>query len=157
MTRWTSSSLGRTYRTRADVEAFIADFEAGRLPKERWTHEAHLVAGFWYTSTLEAGEALDTIRKRIQRHNESVGTPNTDSSGYHETITRLYMSAIARHVSHNREASFEDSLASLLASPLSSSTWPLEHYSRERLFSIEARRSWVEPDVSPYQQTPTKR
>jgi hypothetical protein len=134
--------------TRADVEAFIRAFETGRLPKERWTHAAHLTAGFWYTTTLEAGEALDTLRAKIRQHNEAVGTPNTDSSGYHETITRLYVSAIAQHVSLNRQASFEESLALLLSSPLSSSSWPLTFYSRERLFSVEARRGWVEPDIS---------
>jgi hypothetical protein len=137
------------FRTRSEVESFIEEFEEGRLPKARWTHEAHLVTGFWYTSILGAEEALNIVRAGIQRHNESVGTPNTDSSGYHETITRLYMSAIARHVLRNREASFEESLALLLTSPLNSSTWPLRHYTRERLFSVEARRGWVEPDVLP--------
>ena len=136
-------------RTRSEVEAFIEEFEEGRLPKAKWTHEAHLVVGFWYTATLGADDALNTIRTRIQGHNESVGTPNTDSSGYHETITRLFMSAIARHMAHNKGVSFEESLALLLASPMNASTWPLRYYSRERLFSIEARRSWVEPDVSP--------
>ena len=136
-------------RTRSDVEAFIEEFEEGRLPKAKWTHEAHLVVGFWYTATLGANDALNTIRVRIQRHNESVGTPNTDSSGYHETITRLFMSAIAQHVAHNSGASFEESLALLLASPINASELPRRSYSHERLFSIEARRSWVEPDVSP--------
>jgi hypothetical protein len=135
------------FRTRSDVESFILEFEAGRLPKSRWTHEAHLVAGFWYTLMLGSSSALTTIRARIQRHNESVGTPNTDSSGYHETITRLYMSAIAGHVSRCRSATFEESLALLLASPMSDSEWPLAYYTRERLFSVEARRHWVQPDV----------
>jgi hypothetical protein len=133
--------------SRSDVESFIREFEAERLPMARWTHEAHLVAGFWYSSTLDADAALATIRTRIRRHNESVGTPNTDSSGYHETITRLYMGAIAAHVSRHKNAGFEESLALLLASALSDSDWPLTHYSRERLFSVEARRNWVEPDV----------
>ena len=137
------------FRTRADVQGFIEEFEQGRLARDKWTHQAHLAAGFWYTSMLGPDRALDTMRARIQRHNESVGTPNTDSGGYHETVTRLYMTAIAHHVARNEEASFEESLALLLTSPLSASTWPLRYYSRQRLFSVEARRGWVEPDVSP--------
>jgi hypothetical protein len=140
-------SLTSMSRTRSDVESFIREFEAGRLPMARWTHEAHLVAGFWYSSTLDADAALATIRTRIRRHNESVGTPNTDSGGYHETITRLYMRAIAAHISRHKDAAFEESLALLLASSLRDSEWPLTFYSRERLFSVEARRNWVEPDV----------
>jgi len=34
--------------SRDEGAAFIAEFEAERLPKSRLTHEAHLVAGYWY-------------------------------------------------------------------------------------------------------------
>ena len=37
--------------TREEVSAFIADFEALRLSKQQWTHDAHLTAGFWYLTT----------------------------------------------------------------------------------------------------------
>lgn len=133
-------------RSQREVETFIVEFEAERLPKERWTHEAHLVAGFWYTWHLGEEAALETMRTRIRRHNESVGTSNTDTGGYHETITRLYIGAIGEHISDHRHESFEIALMSLLASPLRDSGWPLLHYSRERLFSVEARRRWIEPD-----------
>jgi hypothetical protein len=134
-------------RTYEEVASFIRDFEACCLPKIRWTHQAHLTAGFWYLQNHELGQALTMVRERIWRHNESVGTANTDSGGYHETITRLYMTAIAKHVALHRHLSFDESLASLLASPPGDSAWPLEYYSRERLFSVAARRGWVEPDL----------
>lgn len=37
----------------------------------------------------------------------------------------------------------------LLNSPLGNSKWLLEHWSRERLFSVEARRAWLPPDLKP--------
>jgi hypothetical protein len=37
----------------------------------------------------------------------------------------------------------------LLASPMGRRDWPLRFYSRERLFSVAARRSFVEPDLAP--------
>jgi hypothetical protein len=135
------------FRNRSDVESFISEFELGCLPKHRWTHEAHVVAGFWYTWTVGHDMALATIRTGIKRHNEAAGTPNTDSSGYHETITRLYMNAIAKHVRQYKSASFEEALTALLLSPMTENTWPLRYFSRERLFSVEARRTWVEPDL----------
>ena len=70
------------FDTFAEVATFMRAFEACRLPKERWTHTAHLVAGFWYLSRSDMTQALDTIRTRIRRHNESVGTANTDTGGY---------------------------------------------------------------------------
>lgn len=133
----------------ANVAAFISQFEACRLPRAQWTHHAHLVAGFWYVQQHAPERALDVLRQRIRAHNESVGTANTDDSGYHETITRLYVHAIATHAARYRADTFEDALALLLASPLANSSWPLTHYSKELLFSGEARRHWVEPDLLP--------
>jgi hypothetical protein len=131
----------------AEIESFIREFESCRLPKSRWTHRAHLVVGFWYLSRYPMPEALDIVRRRIRSHNESVGTPNTDDSGYHESITRLYLAAIAAHIERHSHMSFERSLATLLASPLGSSDWPLNYYTRDLLFSVQARRHWVKPDL----------
>jgi len=136
-----------TFSSRDEVAAFIALFEAAELPRVRWTHRGHLVAGFWYLSLHAAADALGVVRRRIRRHNESVGTANTDSSGYHETITRLYLAGIAAHRARRRALPFEQSLQDLLASPLAESRWPLTFYSSERLFSVAARRDWVEPDL----------
>lgn len=133
--------------TRDQVAAFIAEFEGCRLSKLQWTHQAHLTAGFWYMSQLGATEALQVIRGNIRRHNESVGTANTDTGGYHESITRLYLAAIEQHIRAHPDVSFEVSLQALLDSELGKSSWPLTYYSRERLFSVAARRGWVEPDL----------
>jgi hypothetical protein len=132
-----------------DIKSFIAEFEACRLPKVRWTHQAHLTVGLWYVSRLEFDDALNEVRIRIRSHNESVGTPNTESNGYHETLTRLYLTAIANHRQKYRELPFENSLKLLLASPLADSKWPLLYYTPGRLFSARARHVWIEPDRKP--------
>jgi hypothetical protein len=141
--------------TGGEVAAFIAEFEACRLSKQQWTHQAHLIAGYWYLRQEEPAAALDVVRRNIRRHNESVGTANTDAGGYHETITRLYLWAIGRHIRTHQDQSFSASLQALLDSELGSSAWPLTYYSRERLFSVAARRGWVEPDLKPLEQTQT--
>jgi hypothetical protein len=138
-----------TFATREEVAAFIALFEDGVLPRARWTHRAHLTAGFWYLTLHPLVVALATMRVRIRRHNEAVGTPNTDANGYHETITRLFLVGISAHIARHADLRFEQSLAALLASPLTDSRWPLRFYSQERLFSVAARRQWVEPDLDP--------
>lgn len=129
-----------------DIGKFIRDFEACTLPKPRWTHQAHLLVGLWYLSKHTPAEALNIVRKRIRAYNVAVGTPNTDNSGYHETLTRLYLDGIAAHMSRHDGESLPNSLALLLSTPLARSDWPLEFYSRERLFSVLARRQWAEPD-----------
>ena len=133
----------------ASIAVFIDEFESRRLPKSRWTHQAHLLAGYWYLTRHTPEQALAIMRQRIRAHNESVGTANTDSSGYHESITRLYLDGIAAHIARNIDASFGDSLQQLLHGPLADSGWPLKYYSRARLFSVAARREWLEPDLQP--------
>jgi len=130
-------------------DGFVAEFTACRLPKARWTHHAHLAVGLWHLEHLDFAAALATVRAAIIRHNESVGTANTDASGYHETLTRLYLTGIAAHRRRHRQLPLPEALRQLLASPLAAREWPLEYYSRELLFSTRARRAWVEPDLRP--------
>ncbi len=141
-------SLSAVPWTKATVEAFVTRFEQCRVSKQEWTHEGHLVAGFWYVHTLGREAALQKMRMAIRRHNDAVGTPNTETGGYHETITCLFLNGIDEHIQRQAHLTFESSLATLLASSMASSAWPLARYSKERLFSVEARRGWVEPDLS---------
>ncbi|MBS0580334.1 MAG: hypothetical protein JSR36_13855 [Proteobacteria bacterium] len=128
-------------------DGFVAEFAAGRLGKARWTHAAHLAVGLWYLERLGFAGALEAMRAAIRRHNEAVGTPNTDDGGYHETLTRLYLTAIAAQRRAHRAVPLPQALRQLLASPLADSRWPLTYYSRARLFSVDARHAWVAPDL----------
>ena len=42
-------------------------------------------------------------------------------------------------------------LDGLMAGPLGRSDWPLAYWSKARLFSVDARRNWLEPDLKPFQ------
>jgi hypothetical protein len=45
-----------------------------------------------------------------------------------------------------------DEQATELVAALGARDLPLRHWSRERLFSVEARHGWVEPDLAPLDQ-----
>lgn len=119
------------------------------LPKPDWTHEAHLAACLWLL--LERPDILPErdLPAIIRAYNAAVGTANTDSSGYHETLTQLYARAIRAFAARDAEGGLADRVNALLASPLAPRDWPFSYYSREVLFSAEARRRWVEPDLAP--------
>lgn len=119
------------------------------LPKGEWTHLAHLRAGLWHVHQHGPFEALDLLRERISRYNESVGTSNTDTSGYHETITRFYVVVIDRFLSTVDRLDDLDALAAALIAQYGDRRLPLHHYSEKRLFSPVARRAWIEPDLRP--------
>ena len=65
---------------------------ARTLPRADWTHEAHLAATT-YLLTLAAPTSISTqaLPGIIRSYNESVGGVNSDSEGYHETITRAFL------------------------------------------------------------------
>ena len=119
------------------------------LPRAEWTHEAHFALALEilrHRPDLAGGESFRTI---ITRLNEAHGTPNTDSSGYHHTITLASLRATKCLLDARRGAPLNEVLRYAMAGPLGRSDSILAHWSRDRLFSVDARRDWVEPDVAP--------
>lgn len=119
------------------------------LPKAEWTHAAHLRVGLWHLLQFPADHALDLLRDRIQAYNIASGGANTDSSGYHETITRFYVWQIDRFVNQADLAASLDELAGQLLEQHGDRELPLRYWSRDRLMSRDARRDWVAPDLRP--------
>ncbi|MBX9886024.1 MAG: hypothetical protein K2X68_13745 [Novosphingobium sp.] len=122
---------------------------ARSLPRPEWTHEAHLAACLWLLR-----ERPDFVPERdmpgtISAYNLAVGTENSDSVGYHETLTQLYIRGVRAFAETLPEgAGLVEAVNALLASEIGDRQWPLCFYSKERLFSVEARRGWVEPDLA---------
>ncbi len=76
----------------------MARFEDGTLPKDEWTHRAHLAVALWYATRLPFEEALAAVRNGIQAINAVHGVVTTPFRGYHETITRFYMLVVCDYV-----------------------------------------------------------
>jgi len=120
---------------------------ARTLPKPEWTHRAHFAAALWLIEECAPGEAERMLPSLIRAYNEATGTANTDTSGYHETITQASLRAARAFRAERADLPLFAVCNELMASPLGRSDWILVHWSRERLFSVEARRVWVAPDL----------
>jgi hypothetical protein len=131
------------------TDRLAAAFIACTLPAAEWTHEAHLRVGLWHRLRMPAEASLGMLRERIRRYNESLGNANTDTDGYHETITRFYVILIDRYVATADVTHDLDELADDLVAQLGFRGLPLDHYSPDRLYSVEARRGWLAPDLAP--------
>jgi hypothetical protein len=139
-----------TYPDDAAINHIATGLLARSLPKAEWTHAAHFAAAIWMARHNPALLAPPVISAIIRSYNEATGTMNTDSSGYHETITVASMRATVAHLARfPADAPLHNVTNALIASPLGRSDWLLAHWSRERLFSVAARREWVEPDLAP--------
>ena len=119
------------------------------LPKPEWTHAAHFAAAVWMIADRPDLLAARDLPPAIRAYNEATGVANTDTGGYHETITQASIRA-AHHIVHMHSGkSLMDITNALLASPLGDKDWLLAYWSRPALFSMNARRKWLEPDLMP--------
>jgi hypothetical protein len=138
-----------------DIERVASGVLALTHPYPEWTHAAHFAAALWLLrrpATLRARGGMEGV---IRRYNEAVGVPNTDTRGYHATITEASLRGAAHALAEAGPAApLAPILAALLASPLGQSRWPFAHWSGPRLMSVEARRGWLEPDLAPLPYPP---
>lgn len=122
---------------------------ASCLPRTEWTHEAHIAACLWLIAERPEIDPAQAMPSIIRRHNDSVGTPNTDTSGFHATITQCYVASITAFLrSCDPALDLVDKVNAVLEAPEGARDWPLRFYSRDRLFSVPARRHVVAPDLA---------
>ena len=139
----------RLFTSDVEIEHIGETMVARTLPRSEWTHEAHLAATTYLLLRRPDIDLNKELPGLIHRYNESVGGVNSDTEGYHETITRVFLHGVRLFLA---EADTSEPLHvlvnQLLLSPLGRRDWPLRFYSRERLFSVEARREFVTPNIA---------
>src|SRR6476661_10670810 len=84
----------RFFHSDAEIVHVGEGLLARTLPRAEWTHEAHLATT---TYLLLRRPDIDVDRELpglIRRYNESVGGVNSDTEGYHETITRVFLAGV---------------------------------------------------------------
>lgn len=138
----------RLFATDADVARVAEGLLERTLPRDEWTHEAHLAATT-YLLLKRPDIALEAeLPEFIRGYNERVGGVNDDTQGYHETITRVFVRGVRLFLTEaNRSQSVREVVNALLLSPIGRRDWPLRFYSPARLYSVEARRHFIEPDL----------
>ncbi len=143
----TSFTETETYRTTGEILAVVRGFETRTLARAEWTHAAHLTVALWYVLQFDWPEAVERVRAGIKRYNEANGILTTPTGGYHETLTLFWMRVVRSFL----ESDLNEG-RSLVALANDLVRWagvglPLTFYTRQLLFSAEARATWVEPDL----------
>lgn len=133
----------------AEIIAIGEGVVARTLPKPAWTHAAHFAAAIWLVAGQSELVAERDMPGLIRAYNTATGVPNTDTEGYHETITLASLRAVRAFLAGLSDGTpLFAACNALLATDLGRRDWLLAYWSRERLFSAEARRAWVEPDLA---------
>ncbi len=133
----------------SDIEYIARGLINCTLPKAEWTHAAHFAAALWLVAAdyEAAGRHMPGL---IRAYNESVGGVNSDTEGYHETITQASLRAARFWLDKAAPGTpLYRVLDELMAGECGQSGWLLAYWSKPVLFSVDARRHWVDPDLQP--------
>ena len=124
-----------------DVELTRA-LERGEIANEDFHHSSHLhVAWVYLDESSSVQQAANKMRDTLRRFAAAAGK----AEKYHETITLFWVHLLAYAAGRGKR--LEEIVR---ANPqLLEKDFPLAYYSEERLFSDEARTSWMEPDLKP--------
>lgn len=140
----------RALESDAQLAAIGAGLIAHTLPKPRWKHEAHLAAAAWIIAARPDLDAARDMPGIIRAYNTAMGTPNSDTRGYHDTITQASLRGIRAFLAAQLGGvALYEQVNRLIASPLGSKTWLLDHWSEAVLFTPAARAGWIAPDKAP--------
>ena len=131
--------------TEAEIDVFLQAFESGSLPKERWTHAAHLLTGACYVHRLGQAAAVDQMRRCVRAYNEAVGGKNTSTSGYHETITIFWIKLLDAYLRQTQPISRADFAAKVVKQFEGRRDLLRHFYNFDVVGSCEARATWVAP------------
>lgn len=145
----TSSSGAFAVDSHEGMQALVQAFETGTLPKAEWTHAAHVAMGSHYVFALGEADALATMRARVRAYNEAVGTVNSTTSGYHETLTRFWIAVLTRLLAVHPTESALACVQRAVASYGSKRDLHAAYYSVDVVKSMDARLEWVAPDHWP--------
>lgn len=130
-----------------EIKSLITKFKSLQLPKNEWTHEAHLVVSIWYCSKHNFEQSLKLVKSYIRNYNAFVGIQNNDKGRYHESITRFWLWVAYKFLKDTQFESISRICNDFKNSSIGKRDYPFKYYTYNHLFSKEARNKWVEPDI----------
>jgi len=138
------------YARLGEIVRLIERFEDGSLPRDQWNHAAHLTVALWYLLAEDEATATQKMIDGIRAYNHANGIRQTRSGGYHETITLFWLAIAGRYARQVARATGAlDAINDFVERYAARPGLILEHYSKKRIGSWQARQFWVEPDLRP--------
>jgi hypothetical protein len=122
---------------------------AASLPKAEWTHAAHVAAAAHIIAERPELDAEEAMPGLIRRYNIATGGVNSDTMGYHHSITLASLAAVRAGLALAPADNLAVQVNWLLAGLLGDKAWPERFWVPETLFSVAARVRWVAPDRAP--------
>jgi hypothetical protein len=143
----TGQMTTRPFAETADtLDAFVADWHAGRVARTEWTHGAHVAVCAYYAFDRDPEATFATVKAGILEFARACGVVHTATSGYHETLTRFWTWAIVAHVRASGATSRWAAARTALDRFGDDRDLPQRAYSFDVVRDARARAEWVAPE-----------
>jgi hypothetical protein len=134
------------YKSENEIKAVVRGFESCSTGKSEFTHISHLAVTVCYLRRLSLERATEQMRASLFRFIDHHGIEGK----YHETLTVFWMRVVrARLDELDRKLSLLETTNAVIEA-LGDARLVFEYYSEELLWSTEARRTWVQPNLKPF-------
>jgi hypothetical protein len=133
------------YETAEDIYKIVRAFENGTITRERWRHAEHLTVALFYVWHHDFDAALDKMRAGIFNLLRAFAVDLTKEMPYHETLTVFWTRTVLDFKDSKNGAPIHETCNELIEH--FDKDYPLKFYSRQRLFSDQARAKFVEADI----------
>lgn len=132
------------YTNPDEIIANVDAFETCRTGKDTFRHQDHLVVAAVYLQQPSVADAISRMRTNLLRF---LDHHQVDRQKYNETITVFWFELVAGLLNKLPPDSTLVEKCNAVVESLDNSGLVFEYYSRERLFSDEAREYFIEPDL----------
>ena len=135
-----------SYLIEEEIFNIVRAFEDGTIKRADWRHTEHLTVAFYYAFHHDYETALIKMRAGIFNLLGCFGIDLSTEMPYHETLTVFWMRTINDLLKKQNGHSLVETANEVLMI-CGDKDLPLKIYSREFLFSDEARKNYLEPDL----------
>ena len=133
------------FRSEKEIAELVHSFEDATISRDKWKHAEHLTMALHYLTLHDIDTATAKMREGIFKLLNVFEVDLSKEMPYHETLTVFWMRAVAEFNASKNGTSLLDKANELVASY--DKDYPLRFYTREYLFSEEARARFVECDL----------
>jgi hypothetical protein len=133
------------YKTETEIITIVESFENCTISRESWKHAEHLTVAMHYAINHNYTTAYEKMKSGIFKLLNAFGVDLNVEMPYHETLTVFWLRTVFDSVKANPNKNLLESTNEIIEK--FDKDYPLKSYSRELLFSVEARTEFVEADL----------
>lgn len=135
----------KRFETEKDIKNLVESFENGTIAREDWRHAEHLIVALYYISNYGYNTAYNKMREGIFNLLKAFEVDLSKEMPYHETLTVFWLKTVDEFRKSKNDCSTVEICNELITR--FGKNYPLKFYSREILFSDEARKEFIKGDI----------